>query len=182
MPTRPSHALGFLLGFWVGLAVFLPLAAPSAFSEGAPAQARAPADGARAAHETALHAAVNAYRAENHRVPLTRRAELDRVARGHSQDMASRGYLAHASPEGVDWVGRLERARIEGFTMAGENVGLTSRRSPNDEILQGWIHSAVHRENLLAAPYNATGLGIARSADGTLYYTQLYLSFPREGR
>jgi uncharacterized protein YkwD len=179
MPTRPSHALGFLLGFWLGLALFLPLAAPAAFSQEARAEGREPADAEIAGLETALHAAVNAYRAEHHRVPLVRRTELDRVARAHSEDMAARRYLSHASPEGVDWVGRLARARVEGFTMAGENVGLTSRRSPNDEILQGWIHSAVHRENLLAAPYNATGLGVARAADGTLYYTQLYLSFPR---
>lgn len=179
MPTRLSHAVGLLVGFWLGLALFLPLAAPPAFSKSARAEGREPADAELAGLEAALHAAVNAYRAEQHRIPLVRRAELDRVARGHSADMAARSYLSHTSPEGLDWVGRLARARVEGFAMAGENVGLTSRPGPNDEILQGWIHSPVHRENLLAAPYNATGLGIARAADGTLYYTQLYLSFPR---
>lgn len=182
MPQRPSHALGFLLGFWLGLALFLPLAAPPAFSDGAPPQARAPADGELAALEQALHAAVNAYRKEHHLVALVRRPELDGVARGHSDDMATRRYLSHASPEGVDWVGRLGRAGVEGFAMAGENVGLTSRPSPNDEILQGWIRSPVHRENLVAPAYNATGLGVARAGDGTLYYTQLYLSFPRDAR
>jgi uncharacterized protein YkwD len=179
MPTRPSHAIGFLLGLWVGVTLFLPLAAPFAFSQGARAESRAAADPELTGLEAALHVAVNAYRAENHRVPLTRRGELDAVARAHSQDMAARRYLSHASPEGVDWVGRLARAHVEGFTMAGENVGLTSRPGPNDEILQSWIRSPAHRENLLNPPYNATGLGIARSADGTLYYTQLYLSFPR---
>jgi uncharacterized protein YkwD len=156
----------------------MPLAAPAAFSV-RPGRPGGLPTGSRA---RAAWSAVNAYRAEHHLVALVRRAELDRVARGHSEDMAARRYLAHASPEGVDWVGRLGRARVEGFAMAGENVGLTTRRSPNDEILQGWIRSPVHRENLLAAPYNATGLGIARAADGAFYYTQLYLSFPRESR
>ena len=36
-----------------------------------------------------------------------------------------------------------------------------------------------HRRNLLSPPFNTTGIGIARAADGSLIYTQLYLTFPR---
>jgi uncharacterized protein YkwD len=174
VPRRPLEAIALLVGFWLGLTVFLPLAAGPAFSSersGSPELALL---------ESELHRAVNAYRAEQRLIPLERRPDLDAVARAHSADMAGRGYLAHRAPEGHDWVGRLALARIEGFTMAGENVGLTSRPDPNDEVLRGWIHSPVHRENLTARPYNATGLGIARAADGTFYYTQLYLSFPAD--
>lgn len=178
MITRPSHALAFLLGFGVALWLFLPLAAPPAFSGDAPS-ARAPAaDPELARLEAELFEAVNRFRSEHHKIPLQRRPDLDAVAHGHSADMAGRRYLSHESPEGRNWVDRLALARIEGFAMAGENVGLTNKPGPNEEILQGWIHSPVHRENLLAAAFNATGLGIARGADGTLYYTQLYLTFP----
>lgn len=220
MPQRPSHAFAFLIGFWLGLTVFLPLAAPPAFSNeasppvsndpppvstepppagsndvpaavsneppapvsNAPPAARAPEqkDAELAALESALFEAVNRYRAEHHKIPLVRRADVDRVARAHSADMAARGFFSHETPEGRNWVDRLNAAGVDGFTMAGENVGVTTKPSPNDEILQGWIHSPVHRENLLAAPYNTTGLGIARRADGALFYTQLYLNFPRE--
>ena len=113
-------------------------------------------------------------------VASARRTDLDAVARGHSADMARRRYLSHETPEGKNWVDRLGIAGVEGFTMAGENVGLTTKPDPNGEILRGWIHSKVHLDNLIAAPFNSTGLGIARSADGTLYYTQLYLHFPRD--
>jgi uncharacterized protein YkwD len=178
MPTRPSHAVAFLVGFALGIWIFLPLAAPPAFSDGAPS-ARAAADAELARLEAELADAVNRYRAEHHRIPLARRPDLDAVARAHSADMAGRRYLSHQSPEGLDWVARLAAGRVEGFTMAGENVGLTTKPRPNDEILQGWIHSAGHRENLLAPAFNTTGLGVARSAEGTLYYTQLYLNFPR---
>jgi uncharacterized protein YkwD len=183
MPTRPSHALAFLLGFWLGLAIFLPLAAPPAFSSGAP-DARAPGgdalDAELARMEADLFDAVNRFRAEHHKIALARRPELDRVARGHSRDMADRAYLSHESPEGRNWVDRLALGHVEGFALAGENVGMTTKPDPNGEILRGWIHSPVHRENLLAAPFNASGLGISRGADGALYYTQLYLSFPQD--
>jgi uncharacterized protein YkwD len=173
MPSRPAHAIGFLLGFWLALVAFsslLPVAAQSA-------AAAAPA---LALLEAELASSVNGYRGQHRLIPLARRADLDAVARAHSRDMASRHYLSHRSPEGADWVARLGTARVEGFAMAGENVGVTSRGQPNQEILNGWIHSTVHRENLLARAYNTTGVGIARGADGSLYYTQLYLSFPIE--
>jgi uncharacterized protein YkwD len=181
MITRPSHAFAFLLGFGIALWIFLPLAAPPAFGDEpqAPRARAAARDPELARLEDELFAAVNRFRGENHRIPLQRRPDLDGVATGHSSDMASRAYLAHESPEGRNWVDRLELAGVAGFAMAGENVGLTSKPDPNREILQGWIHSPVHRENLLAAAFNATGLGVARGSDGTLYYTQLYLTFPR---
>lgn len=173
MPQRPSHAIALLIGFWIGITVFLGLVAP-AYSESAPANAEL------ARLEASLHDAVNRFRAQHHKIPLARRADLDAVARGHSADMAGRRYLSHETPEGKNWVDRLGAGGVEGFTMAGENVGMTTKPNPNDEILGGWIHSKVHLDNLIAAPFNATGLGIARSADGTLYYTQLYLNFPRD--
>ncbi len=178
MPTRPSHAFGFLLGFAVGIWIFLPLAAPPAFSSDDRAAQAAP-DPELQRLEVELVDAVNRYRGEHHKIPLSRRSDLDAVARAHSADMAGRRYLSHQNPEGRTWVERLAAGGVLGFAMAGENVGFTSKAAPNDEILQGWIHSPVHRENLLAPAFNATGLGIARGADGSLYYTQLYLNFPR---
>ena len=168
MPRTPGQGMGFLLGLWSVLALLGPLHAPARAS-----------DAELLRLESALHEAVNGFRREQHLIPLERRVDLDAVARGHSADMAARGFFAHETPEGLDWVDRLERAGVSGFALAGENVGQTSRAHPNTEILEGWKHSPVHRENLTARPYNATGLGIARSPDGRLFYTQLYVTFPR---
>jgi uncharacterized protein YkwD len=38
----------------------------------------------------------------------------------------------------------------------------------------------VHRRNLLAPAFNTTGVGTARAADGTLYFTQLYVTFAKD--
>ena len=129
--------------------------------------------------EATFHEQVNGVRASQHLIPLRRLPEIDRVARAHSEDMASRSYLSHVSPEGRNPVDRLHGGGVSGFTLAAENAGMTSRPDPNTEILQGWLHSADHRRNLYAPPFNATGIGIARAADGTFYYTQLYITLPR---
>ncbi len=104
--------------------------------------------------EAALHQSVNRFRSEQHLIALTRDPALDAVARAHSEDMAARRFFSHQSPEGHNWVDRLQRFGIEGFSMAGENVGMTSRSNPNQEILHGWLNSPAHRENLTARPFN----------------------------
>jgi uncharacterized protein YkwD len=169
MPRTLGQAAGFLLGLWLATALLLPIGAPWARAE----------DPGLALLESRLHLAVNDFRREQHRIPLERRPELDRVARAHSEDMARRGFFSHESPEGRDWVARLGLAGVSGFTMAAENVGQTNRSEPNREILEGWKQSAAHRENLLSRPMNATGVGIARAPDGRLFYTQLYLHYAR---
>jgi hypothetical protein len=53
---------------------------------------------------------------------------------------------SHESPEGPNWV-EARPPGVEGFAMAGENVGMTAS-PPERGILQGWIHSP-STENLL---------------------------------
>jgi uncharacterized protein YkwD len=168
VPRTPAQANGFLLGF--GLALWL--------WPGTVAVARA--DGNAVAElEAQLWRDVNAERALRHLVPLERRPDLDRVARAHSEDMARRRYFAHESPDGRNPLDRIEALAAPGFTLAAENVGTTSRPDPNREILQGWLASPVHRRNLLAPSFNATGVGVVRSPDGSLLYTQVYVTYPR---
>jgi len=174
VPNTLPRALLFLLGFALALYLLGPLVHPR------PARGDEPLPGAPLAQlEARLHDAVNRTRADHHRLPLQRVAALDRAARAHSDDMAARRFLAHENPEGLNPVDRIARAGVDGFSLAGENVGMTSRGDPNQEILGGWLVSPVHRDNLLAPAFNATGLGVARSADGALYYTQVYVTFPR---
>jgi uncharacterized protein YkwD len=155
-----------LLGLWLALGLSPLRAEPK---QAAPFRAL----------ETDLAREVNAARIQHHRIPLRRVPELDRVARAHSADMARRGYLSHESPEGWNPVDRIHRGASPGFTLAAENIGITNRAEANREILQNWLASPEHRSNLLAPPFNATGIGIARSADGSLVYTQIYLTYPR---
>jgi uncharacterized protein YkwD len=168
MPTTLVRAAAFLLGFWLALLLLQPLAAR--------ADAR---DDELRQLEDGVYSAINATRAEHERGTLQRLPSLDAVAREHSTDMAARHYLSHDTPEGLNPVDRIQRGGVAGMTLAGENVGLTNRANPNREIVEGWIASPIHRANLLHPAFNATGVGIARAGDGTLYYTQVFVTFPR---
>lgn len=169
MITDIPRAVGFLVGFWLALVLVSPIG--TAHMTGASNRTRA--------LEDALHAEVNALRRDHHLVPLERDARLDAVARRHSEDMARRGYFAHETPEGDTPVDRLAAAGVEGFRLAAENLGRTQGGEPNRDVLAGWLSSAVHRNNLLAPVFNGTGIGVVRGPDGALYYTQLYVTWPR---
>jgi uncharacterized protein YkwD len=166
VPRTPLQALAFLFGFWIALSLS-PFAAHG--ESGSPFPEL----------EAQLHRGVNAVRSEQHLIALERRAELDAVALAHSRDMVARHYLAHESPEGHNAVHRLESARVGSFTLAAENIGITDRPDPNHEVLRAWIASEVHRANLFAPPFNATGIGIARAPNGSLVYTQVFVTYPR---
>lgn len=171
MPKNLVEAAAFLLGF--GVILFLAsLSAPFARGD-------TPPESGFAALEAQLLAEVNAVRAEHHLIPLERSPSLDRVALAHSDDMARRNYLSHENPEGANPVDRIQRGNVSGFTLAAENLGKTNRINPNTEIIRSWLASPDHRRNLLAPPFNTTGIGISRAQDGSLIYTQLYVTYPR---
>jgi uncharacterized protein YkwD len=175
MPANLSQALGFLIGVWLAIVLLTPIGA-----RGDTGGAGLAGDvSGLATLEADLARTVNAWRQGRSLVPLTRIPALDTVARGHSADMATRGFFSHDTPEGASPVDRIQAGGVAEFSLAGENVGMTSRPSPNAEIFHGWLESPSHYENLSAPAFNATGVGVARRADGTLFYTQVYVTFPR---
>jgi uncharacterized protein YkwD len=170
VPRTFSQAIGFLIGFWLALALS-PLWVGSARADG---------PGSFVALERDLLEAVNRVRSEHHLIPLARRPDLDRIARAHSDDMARRHYFAHETPEGVNPLQRIETAHLD-MTLAAENLGKTDQADPNPAIVREWLRSPIHRRNLLAPVFNHTGIGISRGTDGALLYTQVYVTLPRRG-
>ena len=100
---------------------------------------------------------------------------LAKVARSHSRDMAERGYFEHVSPEGRDVAERALRAGIR-YRRIGENIAFNlGARRPARTAMEGWMESKGHRDNILEGRYTRTGVGVALSAGGGLYFTQVFL-------
>ena len=175
MPATVTQALGFVIGVWLAIVLLTPIGARG----DTPGAGLSGNVSGLASLEADLAATVNGWRESRNLVSLIRLPALDAVARGHSADMATRGYFSHDTPEGANPVDRIMAGGVADFSLAGENVGMTSRTSPSAEIFHGWLTSPDHYENLRAPAFNATGVGIARRADGTLFYTQVYVTFPR---
>jgi uncharacterized protein YkwD len=118
---------------------------------------------------------INGVRREHGLVMLEEHAALREVARGHSRDMAERGYFAHESPEGHDHVDRARQAAVA-YRLIGENIGQVRLiHDPVFVVVDGWMNSPEHRDNILGNAYRRTAVGVAVAEDGTVYFTQLFL-------
>jgi uncharacterized protein YkwD len=103
-------------------------------------------------------ARVNRERAAHGLAPLRRHPRLDDAAQAHAQDMFTRRYYAHDTPEGKSVMDRIQalgfRARY-----AGENIA--RGQYSVDEVMDGWMGSEVHREHLLSRIFDDVGFGLA---------------------
>jgi uncharacterized protein YkwD len=119
--------------------------------------------------------ATNAQRQAQGLPPYTTDHQLTIVARAHAQDMATRGYFGHASPEG-QWV--RDRLRNHGVQLnwVGENI-LYSTRSADETpryAINWFMSDRPHRLNLLHAQYNNIGVGVAQDKSGWYIIVQVF--------
>jgi uncharacterized protein YkwD len=97
-------------------------------------------------------------------------AKLTAAARAHSADMAKANYFSHTGRDGSTFVARAKRA---GYNSAiGENIAW-GYRTPA-AVMDGWMNSSGHRANILNCRAKAVGVGVAKKADGTPYWTQVF--------
>ncbi|NRG46173.1 sporulation protein [Bacillus sp. CRN 9] len=95
--------------------------------------------------------------------------ELSKVAREKSRDMQSKGYFDHNSPTYGSPFDMMKQFGIS-YSSAGENIAM-GQRSP-EEVVQAWMNSQGHRENILNANY--THLGVGHVENGN-YWTQMFI-------
>lgn len=122
---------------------------------------------------------VNRLRAERKLSPLRPYPPLANVARGHSREMVRLGFFDHHSPISGEPAERAASAGVR-FDLLAENI--QANNDPDDPVaaaVRSWMGSRAHRRNVLDARFTHTGVGVAVAADGTYYFTQLFL-VPRE--
>ena len=122
--------------------------------------------------ETEVVRLVNAERAKAGIAPLTQNWELSRVARYKSQDFIDKKYFAHQSPTYGSPFEMMKNFGMK-YTSAGENIAY-GQKTPA-AVMQSWMNSAGHRGNILSPAYTQIGVGAAKAANGTLYWTQLFI-------
>ncbi|QUC65421.1 CAP domain-containing protein [Nitrosopumilus sp. K4] len=149
--------------------------------------------------EFQVHHLTNQYRLQNGLAALSFDDELSNIARHHSQDMASRNYFSHDSPEGND---PTDRASSQGYRChkvignliyegIAENIfqnnlydtvwytnGIPTSYDWNtlEELatstVDGWMDSPGHRQNILTKTFDREGIGVEIADDDKVYITQ----------
>ncbi|PWE28880.1 CAP domain-containing protein [Maritimibacter sp. 55A14] len=87
-------------------------------------------------------------------------AHLQRIARGHAEDMRQRGYLSHVSPDG----GTLQqRLRAGGYRYCWAAENWFKGRDGARGAVRWWMNSPPHRANMLNP--KAREYGLAQAGD-----------------
>jgi uncharacterized protein YkwD len=97
---------------------------------------------------------TNQARSDRGLPPLAISEQLNRAAAAKAKDMMERQYYGH---------GRWENfIRVAGYNycLAGENLALNYTEAP--ELVEAWMGSPEHRDNLLKARYREIGVAVIR--------------------
>ncbi len=111
--------------------------------------------------------------------PLQLNDALASSAGAYAQDMASRDYFSHYSPEGASPTDRNAAAGYPSFDWGmyvGENLA-KGYGSP-EAVMQGWMDSEGHKRNVLLPNYIEIGVGVAVAPDGTMYWAEEFGNRP----
>lgn len=120
--------------------------------------------------------------------PLQLDAELVTIARARAADMAQKNYLAHEAPNGDTSATLLMAADEQYQGLLGENLAAQHYRPESgvdpkafaERFLATWMDSPPHRDNLVFADYDRTGVGAAVNGD-TVYVALLFSTTTKAG-
>lgn len=102
--------------------------------------------------------AMNRERAARGLAPLRLNARLNAAAQDRARDMFAKHYFEHVSPDGIDPFSWVDREGYD-YTVIGEN--LATGYGTATSVVDGWMDSPGHRENILERDFRDVGIAIA---------------------
>lgn len=127
---------------------------------------------------------TNQIRSDRGLKPFLKDEELRDVARAYSNDMLVRRFFDHTTPEGVPFDDRISSQYRHGVRYLGENIWyssdlhFSSKRKLAKEIVDDWLSSPGHRENLLSPEFTHLGVGVSARGQ-TIKVTQEFAGRPQ---
>ncbi|MBP9852461.1 MAG: hypothetical protein QG629_61 [Patescibacteria group bacterium] len=107
-----------------------------------------------------LLSGTNSQRTANGLGALALNSLLSQAAQNKANDMMTKDYWSHTSPDGsTPWT--FIDASGYAYSSAGENLAYGFATS--NDVINGWMNSPKHRDNILGAAYNEIGFGIVNA-------------------
>ena len=101
---------------------------------------------------------LNSLRSEAGAGNVRQSPALDRAARMHAVDMATKGYFSHTGSDGSRVGNRAKRAGYR-YCRVGENLAYGQKNVR--QAFQAWVNSPSHRKNMLRREFVEFGLARA---------------------
>ncbi len=127
---------------------------------------------------------TNDVRRQNGLPPVGQEGALSKVSQAYSMDMLVRHFFSHTNPDGLTAGERLKPFYSGPIYAWGENIWEGSNHSAVDHgalarrIMDSWMSSSGHRQNILNPDYTHVGVGVAVSGR-EIRATQLFATLQR---
>ena len=119
---------------------------------------------------------INEERTHRGLQPLEWSDDAVQLARNHSRNMAQYHFFSHKGLDGSMVNDRAEQMGIFNWRAIGENIAFNrGYNDPADFAVQSWLESPAHKANMLNKEWTESGIGVATTADGSYYFTQVFL-------
>lgn len=89
--------------------------------------------------------------------PLTVNRDLIRAAEKKTRDMIAYGYFSHTTPGGKPFYLWIQEEKYQ-YKSAGENLAISF--ISEEDVMNAWMKSVTHRENLLDKNYSEIGIAV----------------------
>ncbi len=98
------------------------------------------------------------------------------LARLHSNNMADYNFFSHKGLDGLMVDDRAEQLKMGAWSAIGENIAfMKGYQNPVATAVEKWLESTSHRGNMLNPQWTETAVGLAVTADGKYYFTQVFI-------
>ncbi len=124
-----------------------------------------------AAIQQEILALTNAERAAVGCPALSLQPNLNAAADGHAEDMARNDYFSHTDLNGG---GPGDRAQAAGYQYRGVGENIAVGQTSAAQVMNGWMNSQGHRENILNCNWTHLGVGYAEGGATNGNYRPIY--------
>jgi uncharacterized protein YkwD len=119
---------------------------------------------------------VNQKRTEKGLKALIWSDDSAKVARLHSRNMVAFNFFSHYDKNKFTVAERANSLGFKKWNSIGENIAyIRGFDNPVEFIVEQWMKSNSHRKNILDKDWSKAAIGIAKSADDTYYFTEVFI-------
>ncbi len=115
---------------------------------------------------------VNEERLSRDIIPLKLNDQVQQAAQVRANEIVT--VLGHTRPDGRSCFTALDEAGVSRFC-AGENIA--AGQSTPESVMNSWMNSKSHRDNILDPSYTEMGIGYLRTSSGKYgrYWVQMFI-------
>jgi uncharacterized protein YkwD len=108
--------------------------------------------------------------------PLVWCDDAAKIARLHSENMATYNFFSHKGLDGLLVNDRADLFGVKKWQAIGENIAYNQGfENPVEFAVEHWMNSPKHRDNLLSSRWKESGIGVSVTDEGRYYFTEVFL-------